>query len=76
MATTVLAIIRVAEELEPVGIPAIQGLLNKMKGLTPEQIAQLTKSINDSTIAEIDAELAKLPPAAVPPADPPTESGS
>ena len=69
MAASVIAIIRVGEELAPIVIPAIQSLIDKMKGMTPEQIAQLTKSINDSTIAEIDAELAKLPP-------PPPPSGS
>jgi hypothetical protein len=61
-AASVIAIIRVGEELAPVVIPAIQALINKMKGMTPEQIAQLTKSVNDATIATIDAELAKLPP--------------
>lgn len=49
-------------DLEPIAIQAITGLIDKMKGMTPEQIAALTKTINNTAIAEIDAEEAKLPP--------------
>lgn len=66
-AAAILALIRLITVLEPVAVSAVQALVQKMQGMTPEQIAALTVSINNSTIAEIDAELAKLPPTTTPP---------
>jgi len=59
-----LALLKLLSDLEPVGIEAVRALIDKINGLTPEQISQLTISINNKSIEEIDAELAKLPPKA------------
>jgi hypothetical protein len=60
-AAEILAVIKLIQDLEPTGVALVKGLLDKMQGMSPEQIAQLTHTINSSTIEEIDAELAKQP---------------
>ena len=65
-AAEILALIKLITDLEPAAIQAVQALVDKLKGLTPDQIAALTVQINNTAISEIDAELAKLPPATPP----------
>ena len=62
-AAEILALIKLITDLEPAAIQAIQALVDKMSGLTAEQIAALTQTLNNTAISEIDAELGKLPPA-------------
>jgi hypothetical protein len=59
-----LALVKLLQDLEPTAFSLVKALIDRLKGMTPEQIATLTHTINAQTIAEIDAELAKLPPAA------------
>ena len=56
-AEEILAIIKLVQDLTPVGVGLIKSLLNRLKGQTDEQIAVIAHSINLATIAEIDAEL-------------------
>lgn len=55
----ILLLFKAITDLAPIALQGIRALVDKMKGMTPEQIAALTKAINNKTIEEIDAELAK-----------------
>jgi hypothetical protein len=58
----ILALIKLLTDLTPLGISAVKALIDRMKGMTDEQIAQLTHALNATAISEIDTEIAKLPP--------------
>jgi hypothetical protein len=62
-AVEILAIIKLIQDLSPTAVALVRGLLDRLQGMTPEQVAQLAHTINTQAIEEIDAELAKLPPA-------------
>jgi alkylhydroperoxidase family enzyme len=68
-AYAILALIKLLQDLTPEAAAAIRDLFDKLSGMTPEQIVALTHQINAANTANIDAELAKLPPASgrVPP---------
>jgi len=61
-ATELISLIKLMEDLTPTAVDLVHGLLQKLQGATPEQIAALANALNATAISEIDAELGKLPP--------------
>lgn len=61
-AATILALIKLLQDLAPEAAAAVRDLFDKLSGMTPEQIVALTHQINAANVANIDAELSKLPP--------------
>jgi len=61
-AAELIALIKLMEDLAPPAVDLVRGLLQKLQGATPEQIAAMANALNATAIAEIDDELGKLPP--------------
>lgn len=57
----VIKLITLIEDLEAPAADLVRSLVDKLKGATPEQIAEMAHALNATAIAEANAELGKLP---------------